>query len=217
MSRVALIAAVLLVASGCSKSKPKDRCQLVVDKSMKVLDNLAKMKGAPLGPAEKKELVAQCRRAVKAGKPDPQMDCVIAAKDDAGVSACYTKGYEQYMARSREIEAKLQLTKIGKLAATAFVTTAEYPKGKVGPTPATPCCGEASKTCTPTETTWSDPVWKALEFSIEGAFHYQYTYESDGKTFTATATGDVACSGKPTTTSIVGRVGDDGAPHVSQP
>jgi hypothetical protein len=216
MNRLALIAAVLLV-SGCAKSKSGDRCEIVVDKSMKVLGDLAKMRGARLGDPEKKELVAQCRKAVKAGKPDPQMDCVIAAKDDAGVSACYTKGYEQYLARSKEIEAKLQLGKLGKLATTAFVENAEFPKGKVGPTPATPCCGEGTKQCTPTETTWADPVWKALDFAVEGAFHFQYTYESDGKTFTATATGDVECTGKPTTTSIVGKIGDDGAPVISKP
>src|ERR1044071_8627403 len=106
---------------------------------------------------------------------------------------------------------------MGKGATAAFVEKAEFPKGKVGPTPATPCCGETSKTCTPTETTWSDPVWQALDFTVEGAFHYQYAYESDGKTFTATATGDVECSGKPTTTSIVGKIGDAGEPVVSKP
>jgi hypothetical protein len=215
MHRLALIA--VLLVSGCTKGKSSDKCEAVVEKSMKVLGDLAKMRGARLGTAEKKELVAQCRKAVKAGKPDPQMDCVLAAKDDVGVSACYTKGYEQYLARSKEIEAKLQLSKIGKLAAAAFAQNAEFPKGKVGPTPTTACCGEQIKQCVPTDTTWADPVWKALDFAVEGAFHYQYTYESDGKTFTATATGDVACTGKPTTTTITGKLGDDGAPVISKP
>lgn len=216
MKRLALIA-MIVGGVGCSKAKPEDKCARVVEKSMKVLNDLATMRGAKLGASEKKQLIEQCRRQVKAGKPDAQMDCVLAAKDDASVSACYTKGYEQYLARSKGIEAKLQLSKLGKNAQVAFVEKSEFPKGKVGPTPATPCCAEASKTCTPTAAMWADPVWQALEFQIEGAFHFQYTYESDGKTFTATATGDIDCAGKPTTTVINGRLGDDGAPIVSKP
>jgi hypothetical protein len=212
--RAVLFLCCLTVATACSK-KP-DKCQQFVDKSMKVLTDLALMRGARLGDVEKEQLVEGCRKSSKAGKSDPQIDCVLAAKDDVGVSACYTKGYEDYLKRSKEIEAKIQLGKLGKMAKVEHATTSEFPKGKVGPTPATPCCAEPAKECSSTDTTWADPVWQALDFTIEGAFRYQYSYESDGKTFTATATGDVGCTGKPTTTTITGKIGPDGAAEVTK-
>ncbi|MDQ3341757.1 MAG: hypothetical protein M4D80_41950 [Myxococcota bacterium] len=212
MKRIVLLS-LLLVACG---KKSTDKCERVIDKSMRVLGEIAALRGAKLGPAEKKELVAQCKKAAKAGHTDPQTDCVLAAADDAGVRKCYIQGYENHLARSKEIEAKLQLTSLGNRAKAVFVEKAEFPKGKVGPTPATPCCGEQIKQCIPTDATWSDPVWQALGFTVEGAFHFQYSYESDGKTFTATATGDIGCAGKPTTTTLTGKVGADGAPELSK-
>ena len=213
MKRILLLSLLLLAA--CSK-KSGDKCQRVIDKSMKVLGEIAALRGAKLGDEEKKELVAQCQKAAKAGHPDPQIDCVLAAADDAGVRKCYIKGYENYLERSKEIEAKLQLITMGKRATAFFTEKKEFPKGKVGPTPATPCCAEPTKQCTPTEATWSDPVWQALDFRVEGKFLFQYTYESDGKTFTATATGDVGCTGKPTTTTFTGTIGADGTPVISK-
>jgi hypothetical protein len=204
---------VLLAA--CSK-KSGDKCQRVIEKSMTVLGEMAALRGAKLGDEEKQQLVAQCQKAVKAGHPDPQIDCVLAAADDAGVRKCYIKGYEDYLERSKEVEAKLQLLTIGKRASAVFDEKAEFPKGKVGPTPATPCCAEPTKQCTPTDTMWSDPVWQALDFRVQGTFLFHYTYESDGKTFTATATGDVGCTGKPTTTTLTGKVGADGKPELSK-
>jgi hypothetical protein len=207
-----VLLSLLLVA--CTK-KSSDKCERVIDKSMKVLGEMSALRGAQLDDADKKELVAQCKKAVKAGRPDPQMECVLAAADEVAVRKCYIQGYENYLERSKELEAKLQLAKIGEGAKTAFVNN-EFPKGKVGPTPATPCCGEQSKQCMPTDTTWSDPVWKALGFTVEGAFRFHYTYESDGKTFTATATGDVGCTGKPTTKTLTGKVGASGTPELSK-
>jgi hypothetical protein len=115
------------------------------------------------------------------------------------------------------MEAKIQLGKIGKNAKTAFVAQAAFPTGKVGPTPANACCSEQIKQCIPSEGMWADPTWQALEFMVEGPFNYQYTYESDGKTFTATASGDPGCTGKPVTHTITGKVGADGSPEVSGP
>lgn len=208
---------MLAVLVACSKKPAGDRCQRVIEKSMKVLNEISALRGAKLGEPEKQKLIEQCRQQTKAGKPDAQMDCVLAAKDDKEVRACYIKGYEQYLERSKEIEAKLNLSRLGKNAKVAAVTNGEFPKGKVGPTPATPCCSEQIKQCIPTDTTWSDPVWQSLDFLVDGAFNYQYSYESDGKTFTATATGDVGCQGKPTTTTITGKIDDKGEPEISKP
>ena len=207
---------VLALLTACTK-KSGDKCTRVITKSMKVLNEISALRGVKLGEPEKKKLIEQCREQTKSGKPDPQIECVLAAADERGVRDCYIKGYADYLERSKEVEAKLQLTKLGKFAKTAFVANGEFPKGKVGPTPAQPCCSEQIKQCLPTETMWSDPVWQALEFNVEGPFNFQYTYESDGKTFTATATGDVGCKGNPLTSTITGKVNDKGEPEVSKP
>jgi hypothetical protein len=60
-------------------------------------------------------------------------------------------------------------------------------------------------------------VWQSLEFVVDGPFNFQYSYESDGKTFTATATGDVGCQGKPSTTTITGKINDKGEPEITKP
>jgi hypothetical protein len=213
MRRVLLLA--VLVA--CSKKPAGDKCQRVIEKSMKVLNEISALRGAQLGEPEKQKLIEQCRKQTKAGKLDPEMECVLAAADEKAVRACYIKGYEQYLERSKGIEAKLQLSKIGRNAKVAFVANNEFPKGKVGPTPAAPCCGEQIKQCIPTDTMWADPVWQSLEFVVDGPFNFQYSYESDGKTFTATATGDVGCQGKPTTTTITGKINDKGEPEITKP
>lgn len=212
--RVLLLVALL---AGCSKKSGEDKCTRVIEKSMKVLGELATMRGTKLGPKEKAQLVEQCRRQTRDGKPDAEMECVLAAKDDAAVRKCYIRGYEDYLARSKEVEAKLQLNKLGKNARMAFVATAQFPVGKVGPTPPAPCCTQQIKQCVPDEKMWADPVWQALEFNVEGAFNFQYSYESDGKTFTATAVGDIGCTGKPVTHTITGAIGGDGSPVVTGP
>ena len=210
----ALIAIVLV--AGCAK-KSDDKCTRVIDKSIKVLGEIAAMRGAKLGDKEKKQLVEQCRTKLKTAGTDPEVECVLAAADDVAVRKCYIKGYEQHLARSKELEAKLQLDKLGKNAKVAFATANEFPKGKVGPTPAAPCCTQQIKQCVPSEAMWADPVWEALEFRVDGAFHFQYSYESDGKTFTATAVGDVGCTGKPVTHTVTGAVGADGSPQITGP
>jgi hypothetical protein len=144
------------------------------------------------------------------------MACVLAAKDDAGVRDCYMKGFEQYLQRSKEVEAKLHLGMIEKRAKLYFVTNNEFPRGKSGPTPVTPCCSEQIKKCISDDKMWADPVWQALEFSVEGTFGFQYSYESDGKTFTASAVGDVGCTGTPVTHKIEGKVGADGQPEITK-
>lgn len=109
----------------------------------------------------------------------------------------------------------MQLNRIGKSAKVAFITNAEYPTGRAGPTPATPCCAQPDKQCAPAAADWANPIWQALDFRIDDPFRFQYSYESDGKTFTATATGDLACDGKTTTLTARGIITDDGSPQVS--
>lgn len=207
---------VLLLVTACGSKKSDDKCARVMDKSMTVLNEIAALRGVKLGAKEKQQLIEQCKKAEKAGHPDPATACVLAAADDKAVRNCYMKSFEDHLQHTKEIEAKLQLTKIGKAAKAYVAANKELPKGKVGPTPATPCCSEQIKQCIPAEGTWADPVWHALEFSIDGPYNFQYSYESDGKTFTATATGDIECAGKPTTTTLTGTIGADGQVTLSK-
>ncbi|MBA3392649.1 MAG: hypothetical protein H0T89_08400 [Deltaproteobacteria bacterium] len=210
-----VVVGVLGVGVGCSKQQA-DECQRVIDKSKNALSEISRLRGKELSADDRKLLVEQCRKSLKAGKREPSVDCVLAAKDDAHVRDCYMKGFESYIERSKSTEAKLQLNRIGKAAKVAFIEKAAYPAGKVGPTPATPCCQQPGKQCAPVAADWAVPVWQALELQIDEPFRFQYSYESDGKTFTATAVGDLACDGNLTTHTATGTVTADGNPQVSQ-
>lgn len=214
-SVVVVIGVVVVVGFGCSK-KQADECQRVIDKSKNALSEIARLRGKELGADDRKMLVEQCRKSLKAGKRDPSVDCVLAAKDDAHVRDCYMKGFESYVQRSKSTEAKLQLHGISEAATVTFMEKATYPVGKVGPTPATACCQQPGKQCAPVAADWANPVWQALELQIDEPFRFQYSYESDGKTFTATAVGDLACDGKLTTHTATGTVTADGNPQVSR-
>jgi len=93
----------LLVIAACSKADQADECQRVMAKSKAVLGEMARMRGIEIDAKGEAKLVEQCRAALKKGKRDPAMDCVLAAKDDAGVRDCYLKGFESYQQRSKAI------------------------------------------------------------------------------------------------------------------
>lgn len=104
-------------------------------------------------------------------------------------------------------EAELYLKKIGDNAKRAFVAgNNAFPTGSVGPTPAVPCCQNPDKWCQPSPADWSDPVWQQLDFHVDDRFLLQYSYQSDGKTFTATATGDPECTGGTKSWTIAGSI-----------
>jgi hypothetical protein len=97
-----------------------------------------------------------------------------------------------------------------------FAENAAFTTGKAKTLPAgdTCCKGEKGKCAVTTE--WAtDPVWKALEFSIDEPTLYRYTYEStDGKSFTATAVGDTDCDGQNATFTLTGKLDQAGNPTV---
>lgn len=113
-----------------------------------------------------------------------------------------------------KVEAMLQLNKLGKNAKVAAATTGEFPKGKAGPTPATPCCAGPNGMCAVTHDWASSPVWSDLDFEIDQPNRFQYSYESDGKTFTATAVGNLDCHGKSLTYKAEGVLDENGNASV---
>jgi len=125
-------------------------------------------------------------------------------------------------------EAELQLNTLAKKAKVVFAETGKFPVGTAKVLPARTaeykdmggCCGSKSSGDTvdnkcPVSKEWaSDPVWKALAFSIDEPSNYRYKYESaDGTSFTATAAGDADCDGDEATYVLKGTAAN-GTPTV---
>jgi hypothetical protein len=204
-----LVIVALLV--GCGSG---DKCEKAFDK-MSAMD---KGKGK-LG--DKSKAVEKCKAELKDHPEQEKMlDCIVAVKGDLTVedlTKCAkldSKDFDDYKNKSKATEASLQLNKIGKRAKVAFVETSEFPKGKVGPSPATECCSQPDHKCAVDAKAWDDPVWKALDFQMDEPGLYRYSYEStDGKTFTATAIGDADCDQAMATFTLTGK-SDNGNPSV---
>jgi hypothetical protein len=76
--------------------------------------------------------------------------------------------------------------------------TGKVPPTPAGPTPATTCCAQAG-TCKADDALWTTPGWRALEFSVDGEFRYQYEYAPDpsGESAVLRARGDLDCNEVP--------------------
>jgi hypothetical protein len=135
---------------------------------------------------------------------------------------------EQKGGVARVSEAQLHLDSIAKRAKAVYAETGKFPIGTSSVLPARNgdsqiaggCCGSKSvgvdvdHKCAVSKDWASDPVWKALGFSIDDTGIYRYKYESaDGKTFVATATGDVDCDSQEAVFTAKGTVAD-GKPTV---
>jgi hypothetical protein len=123
---------------------------------------------------------------------------VIGCKGDKGIDN---------MPKGRVPGVVMDLDAIAKHANAVFRDTKAFPIGTSAQLPARNgavvgggCCGskstggEMDNKC-PVSTAWaSDPVWKALSFSIDTSELYVFKYAStDGKSFVLTATGDADC------------------------
>ncbi len=123
---------------------------------------------------------------------------------------------KNYQDKSKQTEAALQLSKIGKSAKRSFGELGTFPIGKAGLTPSTEWCKAAGQKCAADATAWTAEPWKTLDFQIDEPHRYRYSYESaDGKTFTATAVGDLDCSGTFETFTLTGSLDAAGNPSVN--
>lgn len=126
------------------------------------------------------------------------------------VTACGAKEEtEDYIRKSREITARTTLKGISRNAKQIVAETGLLPTGSIGPTPSQPCCASPDKKCPVDMAEWRAQIWDDLMVSADRASHFQYSYQSDGQSFTATATGDVLCDGKTSTFTITGKIGAD--------
>src|SRR5262249_44354772 len=111
-------------------------------------------------------------------------------------------------AKTAEAVANVKRLYDGAMAARAADPQHRFPKGTLGPTPPLgACCGKGGK-CMPYADEWTDPIWRALGFSIDDPHYFAYSYTSDGQTFTARANGDLNCNGVYSTFEMLGKDGD---------
>lgn len=112
------------------------------------------------------------------------------------------------------VEAQVQLNKLSKSLKARWNASAAFPAGKTGPTPAQPCCRNADGRCPVTATWHDDPIWKALDFDVLDATHFQFTYEGTATSATATAIADLDCDGTAITYTLTLST-QGGVPHAS--
>jgi prepilin-type N-terminal cleavage/methylation domain-containing protein len=104
------------------------------------------------------------------------------------------------MKTAKDTEALVQLDKIAKRAIIEYNTNATFPPNAAATTPLQTCCDQnfqGKRKCQVVPEQWDTPEWRALDFSMDKAFYYQYAYTpaNNGSTFTATAVGDRDCDG----------------------
>ena len=215
------VLAVVVLLSACGGGG--DKCAKVYDKLAPAME---KMGGAGKKP-DRDKMIAECKDKIK-DHPEraAEMDCILDISGEVTMDklmACSkpktTAGkddFKDYQTKSKMTEAKLQLNKIGKNAKRVFIEGGKFPVGSAPLTPATDCCkGEGGK-CAVDAKAWTVAPWSALDFQIDEPHLYRYSYEgaADGKSFTATAVGDLDCSGKPQTFTMKGSLDETGNPKT---
>ena len=208
----AIAVSMMVAASGCGGSA--DDCQRFVDKAGPWFEKMAQQSGGrSFGDAERKQVVEMCRKQSKT-KASPEFTCVLGARDDAAVAACFESAFKDYSGKAKQSEAAIQLDRLAKYAKASWAANAAFPEGKVGPSPAEPCCNAPDHKCGVGD--WGkDPVWQALDFQIDEPHRFQYTYESDGQTAKATAIGDLDCDGISVIYTLTGNA--DGTTTLTEP
>lgn len=184
-----LVAPALLVLSACGGGGKQDDCQRFADKIWPTLTKMAAADGGKPMPS-KASMVEKCRVA---SKRDPMMDCVLAAKDQAGADTCVQKAFGAYLDKSKAIEVKLQANRLSKSAKYAYIERAAYPVASTGWVPAAACCGQPDQKCAPTPTEWQAEPWTALDFALDEPSRVRVKYEGTALAFTATAWADLDC------------------------
>lgn len=188
-----------------------------------MLDKIASIQAPDMKvtPELRNAFIKQCEEEWAKDPENPIYACVAAAKDSAAIDHCSevadAREHERKPERGhgpRKNEAELQLNKIGKNLKTYYIVNAAFPQGAAKQLPAKSCCGQPNNRCAATQDWLSDPVWQALDFSIDEDSLFQYSYTSDGKTFHAEAIGDLDCDGISITYKLDGDA-LDGKPRVT--
>jgi len=113
------------------------------------------------------------------------------------------------MKKAKKSEAMVQLDKIGKRASEEYTTNATFPPAAAPLTPAQSCCAQnvgGKRKCLVTDVWTTTAEWRALDFSLDKEFYFQYSYTpgGGGTTFNALGIGDLDCDGVLVTYSMDG-------------
>ncbi|MEZ4365395.1 MAG: DUF4190 domain-containing protein [Kofleriaceae bacterium] len=124
------------------------------------------------------------------------------------------EAFGEYMERSRQIEAKLGLNRIGRGAKAFYIETAAFPEGSAPLTPAQSCCEQPQGQCAETPAGWDVAPWNQLDFD-PGRSRFRYSYEGTATHFVARAVGDLDCDGNTIEWRVEGTI-VDGNPLVEE-
>jgi type IV pilus assembly protein PilA len=158
----------------------------------------------------------------------PQVKTASMMMPIIGVGAAVAiPAFMKYIRRSKTVEATMN---VRKLADSAMMLATEAGQGKkVSPkfafpkstnwTPAASCCGQPGDKCAADASQWKGESWKALNFSVDDAHHYQYRVTSTGKGAKASivveARGDLDCDGINSTFKRTITLDAQGTPKIS--
>ncbi|MBK7192239.1 MAG: hypothetical protein IPH80_07155 [Myxococcales bacterium] len=124
---------------------------------------------------------------------------------------------DEYVERSKRIEAELNLHAIGRGAKVGYEETGRFPEGDAALTPAASCCEGPNHKCAPDPALWRGEPWESMYFEMNRPHYFRYSYRAsaDGQSFTATAVGDLDCDGEEVVFTVTGTaVG--GNPELSE-
>jgi hypothetical protein len=188
---------VLVVIGGCGGDPS---CKEALTNAAVVLDLRASEITTEIGRCEQQSWSVEMRKCLANAKTG---DALKGCKVD---TVAMEKGS---MKPARKSEALIQLNKISKQAIIEYLTNATFPTQAAPLTPAVNCCTQndnGMRKCAAIAADWNTPEWRALDFSMEKDFLYQYSYTpgSDGTTFVAKAVGDINCDGKTLTFELHG-------------
>jgi type IV pilus assembly protein PilA len=123
------------------------------------------------------------------------------------LAAVAIPAFMDYMKKGKSAEAELQLAKIKTNAKAYYNTDSAYPAVTAALTPTSPCCTQnagGKKKCAVVAADWSTASWQALDFQLDEAFYFQYSYTGTATAYTATAVGNLDCDATSITYSLVG-------------
>jgi type IV pilus assembly protein PilA len=145
------------------------------------------------------------------------------------LAAVAIPAFLEYMKRSKTSEASLNLNKIGKAAkrVKGEIGTYATEDGALLPTGASTCCGgvggvsggatstTVNNKCTANPASFVDGAgWQHLEYALDEASIYNYSYKGGSTTFTARALGDADCDTKIATFTLAGTTTGAGNPQL---
>lgn len=210
---ILLLAPLLMSLASCGDTSVDQACKKVVAVSEGKVDM----------DTCKKQMV-QAKKEFGEEKTKKILTCLEAIENMEGMKGCLAavvpEELKEYAAKSKGIEASSYLRKMSDGARTYYelgaltVDSADLsmvPKAKslpasVGPTPPKGECCKKGDRCIPQPEQWEDPSWKALDFAMQDPHYYSYEFVrgEDGKSFVASAYGDLDCDGEYSTFRING-------------